>query len=80
MLALSFLVDKSGFAFQIGTPNLAPDVFGGNEFIYGVRPNPDGIDGEGVVNYSIRPVPEHSAMFGLVVVSLSLLLKQAKSS
>lgn len=77
LLGLSFLAEEPGFAFQIGTPNPAPDVFGGDEFIYGVRPD---IDGEGVVSYSSRPVPEPSTLSGLAVIGLGLLLRKKLSS
>ena len=76
LLGLSFLAQKSEFAFQIGTSSSDPNVYGGNEFIYGARPD---MDGKGVVNYSPRPVPEPSAIFGLLLGGC-LLLKKLKPS
>lgn len=77
LLGLSFLADDSEFAFRIGTSNPDPDVFGGDEFRYGARPD---VDGEGVVSYSSRPVPEPSAVTGLAVVVGLLLRKKLRSS
>ncbi len=74
LLGIEFLVqDPTGFAFEIGTSNPDPNVFAGNQFIYGKRP---GIDGDGVVKYSLRSVSEPNAMSGLAVLGLGLLLKR----
>ena len=75
-LGLSFFRQKPEFAFRIGTSSSDPKVYGGNEFRYGARPD---IDGEGIVNYSPRPVPEPSAIFGLLLGGC-LLLKKLKPS
>lgn len=74
LLGIAFLVqEQTGFAFGISTSNPDPNVFAGNQFIYGYRP---GIDGGGVVKYSLRSVFEPSAMSGLAVLGFGLLLKR----
>lgn len=79
LLGLSFLtVRNDEFRFQIENSDPNPDVLGGNEFTFS---SPLDIEGSGIVNYSLRPVPEPSAISGVVLLGLGgLLLKKRVSS
>lgn len=78
LLGLSFFTAKNDeFRFQIENSAPNPDVLGGNEFTFS---SPRDIEGSGVVNYSLRPVPEPGTVSGVVLLGLGgLLLKRLSS-